>query len=117
MPFVGKSQSDYTIVLSNLDGQVPTISDIKNGKIKMEYALNNKPIQAEIAAYTIIHLPASGEVQAPFTSNLHSLRWISATGYLRNLKITSGDKIFIEDILLLHNGKNIKIKSLPALSF
>ncbi len=107
--FSQKKSMTATLEVKNLTKEKPTIADMQKGTFSFEYALNGKLIPAKFSSCTVIHLKSTGDILPPMVCMVGK-RWSTPKEYLQSLKISEGDQILIEDIIVQHNGRKIKIE-------
>ncbi len=120
LPFRGLAQTTntktgFSVQVKNLMDKTPNVEDVRNGNIELQYFLNNKPVEAKFISCVVVHIPADGNIPAPYVYSDKSSK-LTVPHYLKSLEVNSGDHIFLEDIKINYRGKKITFSSETKLS-
>lgn len=101
------SANQYTLEITNLTGNIPSLTDVKEGKLIFNYYDNKQDIEVIYKCCKIVHLPKQGEMPAPITCCENKENDMLSCITVMDLKV--GDRLFIEDIVVELNGKEVKV--------
>jgi ADP-dependent phosphofructokinase/glucokinase len=112
LSFTCSAQSGSSVLkvsLKSAAGSELNIEEMKKGNFSIEYRLNGKKIDANWLSYSAILIPATGEMNPPINCSLGDT-YSSAKDYLQSLKISKGDILILENVVVQYEGRKYETK-------